>query len=149
MVFAIVVIGGITRLTESGLSITEWKPVSGIVPPLSGSQWDAEFASYRQTTEFQQLNAGMSLNEFKRIYFWEYLHRLWGRLVGIVFAAPFFYMLLRGWLSPGVRPGLWFVRVRISLQGGRGWYMVQSGLTGRTDVSPERLTAPQSLSRVL
>src|ERR1700739_486262 len=89
LIFAMVLIGGITRLTESGLSITQWKPVTGIVPPLSATGWDAEFARYREIPEYRLLHPGMTLAEFKGIYFWEYVHRLWGRLIGLVYAVPF------------------------------------------------------------
>ena len=149
MVFLIVVIGGITRLTESGLSITEWKPVSGIVPPLSQAQWTDEFVRYQQTTEYQELNRGMSLGEFKVIFFWEYLHRLWGRLIGVAFAIPFFYLLLKGRIEPRLRIRLWTILALIGAQGALGWYMVQSGLSERTDVSQYRLTAHLSLALLI
>jgi cytochrome c oxidase assembly protein subunit 15 len=149
MVFIIVVIGGITRLTESGLSITEWKPVSGVLPPLNAEQWEAEFARYRTTTEYQQLNSGMPIADFKRIFFWEYLHRLWGRLVGLVFAIPFFLFLARGQLRSPMRPRLWAILLLIGAQGALGWYMVASGLSGRTDVSQYRLVAHLSLALVI
>ena len=99
MLVLIVVIGGITRLTESGLSITEWKPVTGILPPLSARAWDEAFSEYQRIPEYQQLKRGMTLPEFKRIYFWEYLHRLWARLVGLVFAVPLIVFLVRGGLT--------------------------------------------------
>ena len=146
MVLLIVVIGGVTRLTESGLSITEWNPVSGVIPPLNDADWQAEFAKYQTTTEYQQLNRGMTLDEFRTIFFWEYLHRLWGRLVGAVFAIPFFYFLLRGVLEKSLRDRLWLILILIALQGALGWFMVQSGLSGRTDVSQYRLAAHLSLA---
>jgi cytochrome c oxidase assembly protein subunit 15 len=146
MVFLIVVIGGITRLTESGLSITEWKPVTGVVPPLSEEQWLAEFARYQNTTEYQLLNRGMSLEEFRVIFFWEYLHRLWGRLVGLVFVVPLVYFAMRRRIPAGYPPRLLGIFVLIVLQGALGWYMVQSGLSGRTDVSQYRLAAHLALA---
>src|SRR6202790_2538026 len=96
MIFLMVVIGGVTRLTWSGLSITEWQPVTGIVPPLSAAGWQSEFAKYQQTSQYKLLNAGMSLADFKTIFLWEYVHRLWGRLIGFVYALPFLYFLIRG-----------------------------------------------------
>src|SRR5690348_16917047 len=95
MIFLMVVIGGVTRLTESGLSITEWKPVTGVIPPLSAAEWQAEFERYQQISEYKLVHYGMSLGEFKDIYFWEYVHRLWGRLIGVVFALPLLWFALR------------------------------------------------------
>jgi cytochrome c oxidase assembly protein subunit 15 len=149
MVFLIVVIGGITRLTESGLSITEWRPVTGVVPPLSDAQWEEEFARYRQTTEFEEVNRGMSIAEFKVIWFWEYLHRLWGRLVGLAFVVPFALFLVRNRIPAKLRRPLWTILVLIAAQGVLGWYMVQSGLIGRTDVSQYRLVAHLSLALLI
>lgn len=94
-VFAMAIIGAITRLTESGLSIVEWKPVTGALPPLNAADWEREFALYKTSPQYQQINEGMSLADFKYIYFWEWFHRLWGRLIGLVYAVPFFYFLLR------------------------------------------------------
>jgi cytochrome c oxidase assembly protein subunit 15 len=141
MIFAMVVIGGITRLTESGLSITEWKPITGIVPPLSAADWQHEFELYQQIPEYRQVHRGMTLAEFKGIFFWEYLHRLWGRLIGVVFAVPFVYFLLRGRIRRRLAPHLAALFVLGGLQGALGWYMVESGLSLRTDVSQYRLTA--------
>ncbi len=149
MVLLIVVIGGVTRLTESGLSITEWKPVSGVVPPLTEQQWSTEFSKYQQTPEYQLLKSGMTLGEFKKIFFWEYLHRLWGRLVGIVFVIPFVFFLVRGRIQRAHVPRLAGIAVLIGLQGALGWYMVQSGLAERTDVSQYRLAAHLSLALVI
>jgi heme a synthase len=139
MIFVMVIIGGITRLTESGLSITEWRPVSGIVPPLSAADWVKEFALYQQIPEYQQLNRGMTLDEFKGIFWWEYIHRLWGRLIGIVFAAGFLVLLLRRQIRRSLAPHLVVMFVLGSLQGALGWFMVESGLSVRTDVSQYRL----------
>ena len=141
MIFAMVVIGGITRLTESGLSITEWKPISGVVPPLSDADWQHEFELYQQIPEYQQVHRGMTLAEFKGIFFWEYLHRLWGRLIGVVFAVPFLWFLLRGRIRRSLAPHLAAMLVLGGLQGALGWFMVESGLSVRTDVSQYRLVA--------
>ena len=141
MIFAMVVIGGITRLTESGLSITEWRPLSGVIPPLSDAEWQQAFARYQQIPEYRQLNPGMTLAEFKGIFWWEYVHRLWGRLIGVVFAVPFLYFLARGRLRRPLVPHLVAMFALGGLQGALGWYMVESGLSLRTDVSQYRLTA--------
>src|SRR5262245_30163970 len=141
MIFVMVVIGGITRLTESGLSITEWRPISGIVPPLSAAEWQQEFALYQQIPEFQQLRPDMTLAEFKGIFWWEYAHRLWGRLIGVVFAAGFLVLLLRRQIRRSLTPHLVAMFVLGGLQGALGWFMVESGLSVRTDVSQYRLAA--------
>jgi cytochrome c oxidase assembly protein subunit 15 len=141
MIFVMVSIGGITRLTESGLSITEWRPISGIVPPLSAADWQEEFALYRQIPEFQQLRPDMTLEEFKGIFWWEYIHRLWGRLIGVVFTAGFVALLLRRRIRRSLAPHLVAMFVLGGLQGALGWFMVQSGLSVRTDVSQYRLAA--------
>jgi cytochrome c oxidase assembly protein subunit 15 len=141
MIFVMVVIGGITRLTESGLSITEWRPVSGVLPPLSDADWQREFALYQQIPEFQQLRPDMTLEEFKGIFWWEYLHRLWGRLIGVAFAAGFLLLLLRRQIRRSLAPHLIAMFVLGGLQGALGWFMVQSGLSVRTDVSQYRLAA--------
>ena len=96
MIFVMALLGAVTRLTESGLSITSWEPVAGVMPPLDARQWDEAFAAYRQIPQYQTLHRGMTLGEFKDIYFWEWLHRLWGRLIGIVFAVPLLFFLARG-----------------------------------------------------
>jgi heme a synthase len=149
MVLLTVVIGGVTRLTESGLSITEWKPVSGIVPPLTTTAWEEAFREYRQIPEYQRLNQGMTLGAFKRIFFWEYIHRLWARLVGAALAIPLVYFLLRGGLSRKLTGRLALLLVLVGLQGGLGWYMVASGLTERVDVSQYRLAAHLGLALVI
>jgi len=141
MVLLTVVIGGVTRLTESGLSITEWNPVSGVLPPLTEAQWRLAFEKYQQIPEYQQINTGMSLTAFKGIFLVEYTHRLWARLVGVVFAVPLLVFLLRGGLGRRLVRRLVALLVMMGLQGGMGWYMVQSGLTERTDVSQYRLAA--------
>ena len=101
------VVGGATRLTESGLSIVEWKPVTGVMPPLSQDAWQAEFGKYQQIPQYRELNRGMSLDEFKTIYWWEWTHRLLARLVGAAFLLPFLFFLWRGWIEPGLRARLW------------------------------------------
>jgi cytochrome c oxidase assembly protein subunit 15 len=141
MIFVMVVIGGITRLTESGLSITQWRPLSGIVPPLSAADWEREFALYQQIPEYQQLNRGMTLGEFKGIFWWEFVHRLWARLIAVFFAAGFLLLLLRRQLRRSLVPHLVAMFALGGLQGGLGWFMVESGLTTRTDVSQYRLAA--------
>jgi cytochrome c oxidase assembly protein subunit 15 len=149
MIFAMVVIGGVTRLTWSGLSITEWRPVSGMVPPLSAGDWQAEFAKYQQTTQYKLLNAGMSLAQFKTIYLWEYVHRLWGRLIGFVYALPLLYFLLRGRIPRRLAWPLAGIFALGFAQGALGWYMVESGLGDRIEVSQYRLTAHLALALVI
>jgi cytochrome c oxidase assembly protein subunit 15 len=139
LVFAMVVVGGITRLTESGLSITEWKPVSGALPPLTEAAWQSEFAKYRQTPEYREINAGMSLSAFKFIYFWEWVHRLLGRLIGLAFAVPLAWFAWKRAIPAGYGRRLVPLLLLGGLQGAIGWWMVTSGLTERTDVSHIRL----------
>ncbi len=141
MIFAMAVIGAITRLTESGLSIMEWAPLSGILPPLGAESWERVFALYREIPEYQEQNAGMTLAEFKTIFWWEYVHRLWGRLIGVVFLLPFLWFLVRRKVRRGLAPHLAAMFVLGALQGGLGWYMVASGFAERTDVSQYRLVA--------
>ncbi|MBI3504012.1 MAG: COX15/CtaA family protein [Proteobacteria bacterium] len=128
MIFAMVVIGGITRLTESGLSIVEWRPVAGTLPPLSDSDWQAEFDKYRQIDQYQLKNAGMDLPEFKRIFFWEWFHRFWGRLIGVVFLVPFLWFFARGHVRGAQSAKLFALFCLGGLQGAIGWWMVASGL---------------------
>lgn len=149
MILAMIVIGGITRLTESGLSITEWKPLTGVIPPLSEAEWEESFALYRQIPEYQLLNKGMSLAEYKTIYWWEFVHRLWGRLIAIAFAVPLAIFLLRRRIGRTLAPWLGLLLVLGALQGALGWYMVASGLAERTDVSQYRLAAHFSLAAAL
>ncbi|HMI41774.1 MAG TPA: COX15/CtaA family protein [Sphingomicrobium sp.] len=143
LVFAMVVIGGITRLTESGLSITEWKPLAGAIPPLNAADWQAEFARYQATPEYQRINgpAGMDLAAYKTIYFWEWTHRLLGRLVGLAFALPLLWFAIRKAIPRGYGWRLTALLALGGFQGALGWYMVQSGLVNRTDVSHFRLSA--------
>ncbi len=146
MIFAMAVIGAITRLTESGLSIMEWAPFSGALPPLSEAEWNRVFALYRQIPEYLEENAGMTLAEFKAIFWWEWIHRLWGRSIGVVFAVPFLWFLLRGRIGRRLAPHLGAMFVLGGLQGGLGWYMVASGFAERTDVSQYRLVAHLGLA---
>ena len=139
LIVAMVVVGGITRLTESGLSITEWKPISGVIPPLNDAQWQAEFANYRRIPEYQQLNRGMTLAQFKGIFFWEYLHRLLGRMIGLAFALPLLWFWIRKQIPRGYGWRLTALLALGGLQGAIGWWMVTSGLSVRTDVSHIRL----------
>ena len=141
MIVLMVVIGGVTRLTESGLSITEWQPVSGVIPPLSDGDWAREFEHYKAIPQYRAIHWDMTLAEFKTIFFWEYLHRLWGRLIGVAFAVPFLWFLWTRRLSWALAPKLAVLLVLGGLQGALGWYMVKSGLAGRIEVSQYRLVA--------
>ncbi|WP_029009471.1 COX15/CtaA family protein [Azospirillum halopraeferens] len=139
MVFAMAVIGAITRLTESGLSMVEWKPLIGILPPLSEAEWERVFALYRETPEYRVYNAWMDLDGFKRIFFWEWFHRLWGQLIGFAYLAGFVWFLARGAVPRATQPQLWGLFALGGLQGVIGWFMVMSGLVDRPDVSHYRL----------
>ena len=132
-------IGAITRLTQSGLSITDWRPIMGAIPPLNDADWQHAFDGYKQIPQYQILNRGMSLAEFKSIFFWEWLHRLWGRVIGLVFLLPFLWFLAKRQIDR--RLGFWFAALFLlgGLQGFIGWFMVKSGLDVRTSVSPYRL----------
>lgn len=138
-VLAMVVVGGATRLTDSGLSITQWKPVTGALPPMSAHDWAEEFARYREIPQYQQVNRGMSLSEFQAIYWWEWSHRLLGRLVGAVFALPFAWFLVRREMPRRLIVRCAGLFVLGGLQGAVGWWMVASGLSERVSVAPERL----------
>lgn len=139
LIVLMVIVGGITRLTESGLSITEWKPITGVIPPLNEAQWRAEFANYQRIPEYQQINQGMTLAGFKAIFFWEYLHRLLGRVIGLAFALPLLFFAWKRWIPKGYGRRLVALLLLGGLQGAIGWWMVASGLTERTDVSHVRL----------
>lgn len=146
MTFAVLVVGGITRLTHSGLSMVEWEPIVGIVPPLNEAQWREAFDAYRRFPEYQQLRRGMTLGEFKFIFFWEYLHRVLARAIGIVFLVPFVYFWVKRYFNP---PLLWRTLGLFALgglQGAMGWFMVASGLVDRPSVSHYRLAAHLSLA---
>ncbi|MGH7089194.1 MAG: COX15/CtaA family protein, partial [Stellaceae bacterium] len=139
MILAMVVIGGITRITESGLSITQWHPITGVIPPLNAAQWQAEFDRYKEIPQFRAIHGDMTLAGFKTIFFWEYLHRLWGRLIGVVFAVPFLWFLVCGRIDRRLAPKLAGLFALGALQGFIGWYMVESGLEDRIEVSQYRL----------
>jgi len=149
MIFVMVVIGGMTRLTESGLSITTWQPIGGIVPPLGSDDWQALFEAYRQSPQYRLVNAGMSLAEFQTIFWWEYVHRLWGRLIGLAFAVPFVWFLVLRRIPDWLVPRLLVLFVLGGLQGVLGWWMVASGLVDVPWVSPYRLTAHLGLAVAL
>ncbi|MCP5367879.1 MAG: COX15/CtaA family protein [Hyphomicrobiales bacterium] len=141
MVFVMVVLGGVTRLTHSGLSMVEWKPIMGWLPPMTESEWADTFAKYQQSPEYQKVNRGMSVEEFKGIFWLEFIHRVWGRLIGVAFFFPALFFVLRGWVDRPLVPKLVAMFVLGGLQGVLGWYMVKSGLVDRPDVSQYRLTA--------
>ena len=146
LVFAMVVVGGVTRLTHSGLSITEWQPIVGTLPPLSAADWNDAFAKYQLTPEFRDVNHAMTLLEFKRIFWWEYAHRLLGRAIGVVFLVPYLGFLARGRIPRQLTWPLAGIFALGALQGGVGWLMVQSGLVGDPRVSQFRLTAHLGLA---
>lgn len=143
LVVMIVAVGGITRLTESGLSITEWKPLTGALPPLTDAQWQAEFAAYKQIPQYTEVNgpAGMTLADYKFIYFWEWVHRLLARVIGLAFALPLAWFWLRGMIPLGYKPRLLALLALGGLQGVVGWWMVSSGLVDDVKVSHFRLAA--------
>src|SRR5215217_3438218 len=148
-VVATLMIGGATRLTESGLSIVEWKPVTGTIPPLSEAAWQAEFEQYQAIPQYRVLNRGMTLPEFKTIYWWEWAHRMAARLTGAVFLLPFLWFLWRGRIAPALGPRLWAIFGLGALQGAIGWWMVASGLEHRVDVSQYRLALHLTLACVV
>jgi cytochrome c oxidase assembly protein subunit 15 len=149
LVFCMVIVGGATRLTDSGLSITEWQPLLGAIPPFTEAQWLAAFDKYRQIPEYQLVNKGMSLDEFKFIYWWEWSHRFLGRLIGLAFAMPLAYFLAAGSLNVKTALRCLLLLLLGGLQGALGWYMVVSGLADRVDVSQYRLTAHLTLAAVI
>ena len=149
LVFAMVLVGGATRLTDSGLSITEWQPIAGVLPPLSDAAWNEAFAKYQQIPEYQKINKGMSLGGFKAIFWWEWSHRFLGRFIGLAFALPLLVFWLRGWLGSGLRWKLAAILSLGALQGLMGWYMVMSGLVERMDVSQYRLAAHLGLAGII
>ena len=149
MLFTLVVVGGITRLTHSGLSIVEWQPLVGTLPPLSEQAWQESFQKYQQTPEYQKVNLGMSLDEFKGIFWWEYGHRLLGRTIGLVYLVPFLYFLLRKKLDRARVWQLGAIFLLGGLQGALGWYMVKSGLVDNPRVSQYRLTAHLGLAMAI
>ena len=146
MVYAMVILGGVTRLTGSGLSMVEWDPIFGILPPLDQASWDETFALYQQSPEYQKINVGMDLEGFKQIYWFEYSHRVLGRTIGTVFLLPFLFFLVKGWIQRPLIPKLLTMFVLGGLQGLLGWYMVKSGLVDNPHVSQYRLTAHLGLA---
>lgn len=149
MVFATLVVGGVTRLTHSGLSIVEWQPIVGTIPPLDTAEWEATFDKYKQTPEYAKVNHQMTLDEFKGIFWWEYFHRVLGRTIGMVFLFPFLYFLLRRKVDRTLAPKLVGIFILGGLQGAMGWYMVKSGLVDDPRVSQYRLTAHLSIAFVI
>jgi cytochrome c oxidase assembly protein subunit 15 len=148
LIVVTLLVGGATRLTESGLSIVEWKPVTGTMPPLGEAAWQAEFEKYQTIPQFQ-LNRGMTLSEFKTIFWWEWAHRLLGRLIGAAFLLPFLWFLWKGFVEPGLRGRLWAIFTLGALQGAIGWWMVASGLSERVSVSQYRLAMHMTLACVI
>ncbi|MGH6793938.1 MAG: COX15/CtaA family protein [Methylocella sp.] len=148
LVFLMVMVGGATRLTESGLSITEWKPLTGIIPPLSPAEWLAEFENYKKIPQYAQLFPDMELSGFKFIFFFEWSHRLLGRLIGAAMVLPLIFFWVKGLLPPSFKPRLLGVLALGALQGGVGWWMVKSGLTERVEVAQERLAIHLLLASV-
>jgi cytochrome c oxidase assembly protein subunit 15 len=149
LVFAMVVVGGVTRLTHSGLSITEWQPIVGALPPLDDAQWQATFEKYQRTPEYRLVNHDMTLGGFKRIFWWEYFHRLLGRAIGVVFLVPFLWFAARRRIPRGFGGPLAAIFALGALQGAMGWYMVQSGLVDDPRVSQFRLTAHLGLALLI
>ena len=148
-VLLMVAVGGITRLTESGLSITSWKPISGTIPPLSDADWNAEFEAYKQIPQFTVNNSWMTLDDFKYIFFWEYLHRLLGRILGVLFAVPFVIFLVQKRFTPQLAWPVFGLFLLGGFQGALGWWMVSSGLTELTSVSQYRLAAHLTAASLL
>lgn len=150
MIFLTLIVGGATRLTESGLSIVEWKPITGVLPPLNEKAWQAEFDGYKAIPQYRELNRGMSLGAFKVIYWWEWTHRLLARTTGGVFLLPFLYFLWRGAIPPPLRARLWIIFGAGAFLGLVGWWMVASGLTGKlTSVSQYRLAFHLTLASAI
>ena len=141
MVFVMIVLGGLTRLTHSGLSMVDWRPVTGWLPPLNPSEWSTIFELYKQTPQFKAINFDMNVDGFKSIFWLEYVHRLWGRVIGVVFLLPFLYFLARRQIARHLAPKLALIFLLGGLKGGLGWFMVKSGLVYQPDVSQYRLTA--------
>src|SRR4051812_11101970 len=149
LIAIMVLVGGATRLTESGLSIVEWRPVTGTLPPLTEAQWTQAFEGYKTIPQYRELNAGMTLGEFKTIFWWEWSHRLLGRVIGAVYLLPFLFFLWRGMLGPELKRRLWLIFGLGALQGAVGWWMVASGLTHRIEVSQYRLATHLILALVI
>jgi heme a synthase len=149
LIFCMVIVGGATRLTDSGLSITEWQPLLGAIPPMSESAWADAFEKYKLIPEYQVQNKWMALEDFKFIYWWEWAHRFLGRIIGLAFIVPLVFFVVSGWVAKSLWPKLLLLFVVGGLQGALGWYMVASGLSERTDVSQYRLAAHLSLAFLL
>ena len=141
VIFGMILLGGVTRLTNSGLSMVDWKPLMGIIPPLSEADWEHMFFKYKQFPEYKQINAGMSMEAFKSIFMYEYLHRVLGRLIGVIFILPFLFFYFTKRIKPGLTPKLIIMLIGGGCQGLLGWYMVRSGLVDKPDVSQYRLSA--------
>ena len=149
LIALMVLVGGATRLTESGLSIVEWKPVAGTLPPLNEAQWAQAFEGYKAIPQYRELNAGMSLAEFKTIFWWEWSHRLLGRFIGVAYLLPFLWFLWRGAFNADLKRRLWLIFGLGALQGAVGWWMVASGLSQRVEVSQYRLATHLVLALVI
>ena len=149
LVGLMIVVGGLTRLTDSGLSITRWDLISGLLPPLSSKDWEVSFALYKQIPEYKLLNSSMSLEEYKSIYWWEYFHRLLGRFIGLFYFIPLLYFSFKKMIKRNSLISLYSILILILFQGFIGWYMVKSGLTERTDVSHYRLALHLTLAFVI
>jgi cytochrome c oxidase assembly protein subunit 15 len=149
LVILMVMVGGATRLTDSGLSIVEWRPVTGTLPPVTHADWLIEFEKYKTSPEYELVNKGMTLAEFKRIYWWEWGHRLLGRLIGLVFLLPLLFFHARGWIGPKLRWPLWGIFALGGAQGAIGWWMVASGLVNRVDVAHERLAVHLTMAALI
>jgi cytochrome c oxidase assembly protein subunit 15 len=149
LIALMVLVGGATRLTESGLSIVEWKPVTGTLPPLTQSHWQEAFEAYKAIPQYRELNSGMSLDEFKTIFWWEWSHRLLGRVIGMAFLLPFLFFLWRRMVPAELKKPLWVIFGLGALQGAVGWWMVASGLTKRVEVSQYRLATHLVLALVI
>ncbi|NQV82151.1 MAG: COX15/CtaA family protein, partial [Alphaproteobacteria bacterium] len=146
LIFAMVVLGGVTRLTDSGLSIVDWRPLMGVLPPLDDETWRALFERYQAYPEYQKINVGMSLAGFKSIFWFEYAHRALGRIIGVAFLVPFLFFAFTGRVERALVPRMVSLFVLGALQGLLGWFMVKSGLVDRPDVSQYRLTAHLGLA---
>lgn len=149
VVYIMIVVGGVTRLTKSGLSMVEWDPIMGIIPPIGEAAWLDVFAKYKLSPEYIKVNAGMSLEAFKGIFYWEYGHRILGRVIGLIYFVPFLFFLIKGWVPREWVKRLTVIVILIGLQGLMGWYMVKSGLVDVPQVSQYRLTAHFGLALVI
>ena len=146
---AIILIGGYTRISDSGLSITEWLPITGVMYPISEIQWQVEFSKYQKIDEFMLVNSTMSLNEFKFIYFWEWFHRFFARLIGILYLIPLIYLLIKNKINKNYFIRIFLIGFFLAVQAIIGWYMVKSGLVGRIDVSQYRLAMHLSMAFII